>query len=272
MTLWPVAKYLPAAALAIYLATAAILFVLQRHLVFMPDTRRPEAGAIGVPALQTLQLATPQGQSLLAWYIPPPQGGPVLAYFHGNGGNLGDRRDRLRLFAAAGLGVLMPEYPGYGGNPGTPSQTGFDQAATDALAFLQRSGIENKRVVIYGESIGTGVATRVAAGRVLAGLVLESPFTSLTDIARHRFPFLPVAWLLRDPFDQLSSIGQVRCPILILQGSQDSVVPPALGRRLFDAALKPKTLWVAPQGSHTNLFSLGGARVVIDFIRQVTAP
>ena len=139
------------------------------------------------------------------------------------------------------------------------------------MALLDREGIEHRRVVVYGESIGTGVATRVAAGRDVGALVLESPFTSLVDIARRRFPRLPVGPLVRDRFDQLPRTGQVRCPILVLQGARDTVVPPDLGQTLFDAAPQPKELWVAPEGGHNDLFRFGAADVVAAFVDRVMA-
>ncbi len=260
-----------AVSLATYVGVATLLFVVQRSIVFVPDTPRPNAAEVGLASLREVKLATPGGLRLLAWWVPPRSGLAVLAYFHGNGGNLGNRRDRLRQFAAEGWGVLMPEYPGYGGNPGSPSERAFDDAAAAAMSFLDHENIEHRRVVVYGESIGTGVATRVAAGRDLGALILESPFSSLVDIARRRFPYLPVGLLLRDRFDQLSRIGQVRCPILVLQGSKDVIVPPDLGRRLFDAAPQPKTLWVALAGGHNDLFDFGAKDVVIGFVNRTIA-
>ena len=251
-----------------YVGIAALLFAFQRSIIFVPDTTRPDAAAVGLPSLREVWLQTSGRLRLLAWWMPPAPGRPVLAYFHGNGGNLGDRRDRLRRFAAAGSGVLMPEYPGYGGNPGTPSEQAFADAADAAMAFLDHEGVEQRLIVVYGESIGTGVATRVAATHEIGALVLESPFTSLTDIARRRFPYLPIDLLLRDRFDQLSRIARVRCPILVLQGTRDVIVPPDLGRRLFDAARQPKTLWIAPESGHNDLFAHGAAEVVLDFVNR----
>ena len=253
-------------ALAAYVGIAALLFAFQRSIVFVPDTTRPDAPAVGLPSLHEVRLQTPDGLRLLAWWVPPAPGRPVLAYLHGNGGNLGDRRDRLRRFARAGLGVLMPEYPGYGGNPGSPSEPAFADAAEAAMAFLDHEGVEHRRIVVYGESIGTGVATRVAATHEVGALILESPFTSLADIARRRCPYLPIDLLLRDRFDQLSRIVRVHCPILVLQGAMDVIVPPDLGRKLFNAARQPKTLWIAPEGGHNDLFAHGGAEVVLGFV------
>lgn len=257
-------------AIALYVAIAGTMFAVQRRLLFMPDTSKPSASAVGLPSLHEVWITGPTGRRLLAWYIPPDQGQLVLAYFHGNGGNLGDRRDRLRRYAAQGWGVLMPEYPGYGGNSGSPSEQGFVDAAQGAMGFLASSqGIDPHRIAVYGESIGTAVATRVAAEHPIGALILESPFTSVTAIAQRRYPFLPISLLLRDRFDQLSRIGAIRCPLLVLQGAQDTIVPPDLGQALFDAAPQPKTLWVAPDAGHQNLTSFGATEVVIGFLERI---
>ncbi len=263
-------RILLATACLIYIAIAATLYATQRSFLFVPDTHRPSAAETGIPNLQAVALPSPYG-NLLAWYLPPRPDGPVLAYFHGNGGNLADRTDRLRRFAAAGWGVLLPEYPGYGGNPGHPSEAAFTATAEAAMAFLDHQAIPHVRTAIYGESIGTAVATRTAAGRTLAGLVLESPFTSITAIAQRRFPYIPVAWLLRDPFNQLRPIARLRCPLLVLQGARDTIVPPDLGQKLFAAAPQPKQFWSAPNGTHTNLWSLGADTETLAFLDKTVA-
>lgn len=254
--------------LAFYAAICALMFAVQRSLEFVPDTSRPDIAASGIPGLRALTLQAAPGLALLAWYLPPQPGQPVVAYFHGNGGNLSNRIPRFRLFAAAGWGALMVEYPGFGGNPGRPSERGFNQAALAALAYLKNQGVSGERLVIYGESIGTGVATRVAAGRSCAAVILEAPFTSITAIAARAYPWLPVRWLLLDRFDQASRIAGVRAPILMLQGTADVVVPPALGRALFNAAPAPKRLWIASGGGHEDLMEFGAWHRIVDFVQQ----
>jgi len=152
-----------------------------------------------------------------------------------------------------------------------PSERGFADAAVAAMVFLDGQGIEHRRIVVYGESIGTGVTTRVAAGRDIAALVLEAPFTSAAAIAEHLFPWLPVRWLMFDRFDQVSLIRSVKAPILILQGSKDRVVPPDLGLALYDASPEPKRLWVAPEGEHENLTAFGAWEKVVQFVAQATS-
>lgn len=254
--------------LACYAALCALMFAVQRSLEYVPDTTRPDIAKSGIAGLEELELPTTQGGHLLAWYLAPRPGQPVVAYFHGNGGNLSNRIPLLRRFAAAGWGALMVEYPGFGGNAGRPSERGFIDAGLAALAYLQAHGVGPERLVIYGESIGTGVATRVAAGCRCAALILEAPFTSITAVAERTYPWLPVRLLLLDRFDQASRIAGVRAPILMLQGTADVVVPPALGRALFEAAPAPKRLWIATGGGHDDLMEFGAWQRIVEFVDQ----
>ena len=265
-----------AAAVLGYCGVAATLYFAQRRIVFVPDEARPDVVAVAVPGLQAATLRTAGMLDLLAWWLPPRSGArPVVLYFHGNGGNLANRAARLRAFAAAGFGVLMPEYPGYGGNPGAPSERSFYEAAAAALEFLKAQGVSDGRVAVYGESLGTGVAAWAAAGRRFGALVLESPATSVTALARERYWFLPVDWLVRDPFDTLGRIGRAEAPVLVALGERDRVVPPWMGRAVFAAAPAPKRLWAAAEGSHENLVEFGLIDVVAGFIEgdmAVAAP
>lgn len=252
---------------SLYLGVAGLLYVYQRDYLYFPDVQRPVALA-GVSSLREIELVTSDGLRLLAWYVPPPEGKPLLLYFHGNGGNIGYRASRLSRFADAGLGVLMPEYRGYGGNEGQPSETGFYADAMAATDFLQAEGFGAERIIVYGASLGTGVATRVASEHEFAALILEAPYTSITAMAVRQFSNMPVSLMLIDRFDSLSRIAQVRSPILIFQGELDQIVPPALGRELFAAAPEPKEFWSVPEGGHDDLYSYGAAEAVLDFLRR----
>jgi hypothetical protein len=256
------------ALVGLYLGVAGLLYAYQRDFLYFPDIRRPVATPANLPTFKEVELVTADGLRLLAWYVPPPKGRPVLLYFHGNGGHVGYRWSRLSRFAASGFGVLMPEYRGYGGNEGQPSEVGFFADAAVAMAFLDKEGIPPDRIVVYGESLGTGVATRVASERQLAALVLEAPYTSITAMAAAQFPFLPVSLMLKDRFDSLSRITRVRAPILIMQGERDQIVPPTLGRALFTAAPEPKEFWSSPDGGHDDLFDFGADEAVIDFLSR----
>jgi fermentation-respiration switch protein FrsA (DUF1100 family) len=257
------------ALLALYLALVGGLSAVQRDLMYFPNPNRPAAEAAGIASLREIELVTSDGLRLLAWYVPPPQDGPVVVYFHGNGGNLQNRVPRLAEFAKAGLGVLMPEYRGYGGNEGEPTETGLYSDADAAMEFVRSEGINGSRVVVYGESLGTGVATYAATQQEAPGaLVLEAPYTSMTELVADKMSFVPSRVLLKDRYDSLSRIGRVRAPILILHGEQDELVPIRLGRQLFEAAPEPKEFWSAEGAGHNDLAQHGALEIAIDFIRR----
>ena len=255
-------------ALAAYGVLVGGLYVFQRHLLYFPDVRRPELGDLAALGVREIILKTADGLSLLSWYLPPRDGRPVIAYFHGNGGHIGYRAERLRRFARTGYGVLMAEYRGYGGNPGTPSERGLVADGVAVLDFLGGEGITPNRLVIYGESLGTGVAVPLAAQREVAGVILEAPFTSVAEVAQHHYSFIPASALVRDRFDSLARIGDVKGPILVLHGERDRIVPVRFGRALFEAAPQPKELWLAPEAGHEDLVRYGAFEAVLDFVRR----
>ena len=258
--------------LLVYGALVAFLYLGQRSLLYLPDTTRPRLGALSELGFREVTLTTTDGLSLLSWYRPPDGAAPVVAYFHGNGGHIGYRADRMMRFAEQGLGVLLLEYRGYGGNPGTPSENGLYADAEAALDFLHSEDVPANRLLLYGESLGSGVAVQMAAGREIAALILEAPFTRLADAAGYHYPFVPVSLLLRDRFDSLSKMGRVRAPILVLHGERDQVVPVRFGRMLLAAAPEPKEGWFSPGADHEDLAHFGALEAVFDFIKRRVGP
>jgi fermentation-respiration switch protein FrsA (DUF1100 family) len=244
------------------------LYVFQRQLLYHPDRTRPELLGLEKLGVGETMLSTEDGLSLLSWYLPARPGRPVIAYFHGNGGHIGYRVERVLRFAGEGYGVLMAEYRGYGGNPGAPSEAGFYADGRAALAFLEREGVAPNRLVLYGESLGSGVAVQLAAQHEVAALILEAPLTSVSEVAQCHFPYVPAARMVTDRFDSLSRIGKVRAPILVLHGERDRVVPVRYGRALFDAAPEPKEGWFAPEAGHEDLARYGGLDTAVAFIER----
>jgi uncharacterized protein len=219
--------------------------------------------------VRAVELATADGLTLFSWYLPPPQAArPVILYFHGNGGHIGYRTERLRRFARSGYGVLLVEYRGYAGNPGHPSERGLFLDGEAALDFLTASGVKPDHTALWGESLGSGVAVYLAAAREVGALILEAPFTSVAACAQRHYPFVPAAFLLRDRFDSLSRIRAVRAPLLVLHGERDMVVPVRHGRALLAAATAPKEGWFSPPASHETLAQFGALEVAIAFIER----
>ena len=255
-------------ALAGYGVLVGGLYIFQRQLLYFPDVKRPKLGNLSELGVREVTLTTGDGLALFAWYLPPSGTRPVIAYFHGNGGHIGYRAERLRWFAATGYGVLMPEYRGFGGSSGIPTETGLLADGAAALDFLAADGIASSRLVVYGESLGSGVAVQLATHREVGGLILEAPFTSVAEVAQYHYSFIPASVLVRDRFDSRAKIGQVKAPILVLHGERDRVVPLRFGRALFDAAPEPKEFWTAREAGHENLARYGALEVVADFLKR----
>lgn len=244
----------------------AVLLWLRRNedrMVFFPDR-----GPVGVPApefqLETrrVSLTTRDSVRLLAWVIPPPAGDSAARWaliLHGNAGNLATpgRPAHDRQFHGLGLGILAVDYRGYGESDGSPSEAGLYRDARAAYEYLRDSlGVPPPRIVIYGHSLGSAVAIELATEVPAAGLMVEGAFTSAPDRGAEIYPFLPVRWMAQNRFPSLERIARIRMPILVIHGREDTTIPPAHGRRLFDAAGDPKTLLIVP-GGHADAFEVG---------------
>ena len=253
----------------LYIVVLAGLYSFQRRLLFIPDTAVPDPVRAGVPDVAVLHIPTDDGVSLVAWYVPPahPNGFTVLL-LHGNAGNIANRTGRLRAMRQIGWGVLLLEYRGYGGNGGSPSEDGLTRDARAGLAELQRRGVAADRVLLWGESLGTALAIRLATENPVAAVLLDSPYTSIVDAAQRQYPYVPVRPLLRDRFDSMSRVARVKAPILVMQGSVDRLVPPAMGRALMAAAKVPTELWVAEGAGHEDLGPYGAVEAAAAFVRK----
>lgn len=226
-----------------YLLAVALLFVGQRTILFQPPSpaRRPSVGQ--------LVDAEAEGRIVLAW-VPAREGAPTIVWFHGNAQQIADLDPLLSAFADAGLGAAAVEYPGYGLLAGSPSQDAIFATSDAALRELRRRGVGE--VVLAGQSLGTGVAVEMAARGYGSRVVLLSPYTSMTAMARERFPLAP-AFLLRDPFDTASRAAAIRVPVLVVHGTEDPLIPFAMGQELA-AAFPEATLRPVPGGGHDDLF------------------
>lgn len=251
-----------------YALVVAAVFFGQRRLIYLPHPQMEVPGAWGAGALSTVLCRTEDGLELAGWYRAPPPGGPLIVLFHGNAGHLGLRADKANALLAAGHGVLLAGYRGYGGNPGLPSETGLLTDGRAWLDFLTREGVSGSRLVLWGESLGGAVAVRLACERRVGAVILEAAFTSLSDVASSLYPWLPVRSLLLDRYDSLARIGELRAPLLMVHGERDRIVPAKFGRVLFAAASEPKQAYWAPDGGHNDLAQHGLLEVAVDFIAR----
>jgi hypothetical protein len=255
---------------ASYVLIATLLFLLQRRILYHPYRTPPDLAGTGLPDVRQMTVTTADGLALLAWYLPPARdSGRVVLYLHGNAAHIAHRAYRLGPFQRLGWGVLLLEYRGYGGNPGQPSEAGLIIDARAGLAALQEMGFSLSNIVVWGESLGTGPAVQLAVEHKVAAVLLESPYTSVADIARQRYRLFPVDWLLLDRFDSLRKISSVQAPVLVMHGALDQIVPVAMGRAVFAKAPDPKQLWIAPDAGHLDLVEAGAIEVAGQFVAQL---
>lgn len=225
---------------------------LQQFLIYHPDRRRGVPADVGLEGVAEREIVTPDGNSVLAWWSPPKPGRPSVLYFHGNAGSLADRSGRIRRFQAAGLGIFMMTYRGYGGSTGKPTE--HDNVSDGKRAFdaLVGEGIAPDQIFIFGESLGTGVAVQVAAQKGGAGLILDAPFTSMLDLAHLHYPYLPAGLLLRDRYETSRHINKVKMPLLIVHGADDVVIPLSMGQAVLAAAHGEKELVRVENAGHLD--------------------
>jgi len=251
--MWVFVK-LAVAALCGCLLLLLVVYFGQRKLIYFPDRSRVLPGQLGLPGVEERVLKTPDGERLIAWYGKARPGEPTLLYFHGNGGGLRERAERIRQFTGEGWGVYLMAYRGYAGSSGTPSEAANVADARLAYGALLLEGVAPETVIAYGESLGTNVATRIAVERKVGGLILEAPYTSIAKLGGQIYPLLPVGLLLIDRYETDKVIAQVNVPILILHGQRDRTVPVSMGREIASLARAPTQLAVLANAGHSNLF------------------
>jgi uncharacterized protein len=252
-------------ALCLYAALATIVYFAQRSLMYFPDKTHVAPAEAGLPEAKEVPLTAADGVQVVAWHVPPQDNKPVIVYFHGNGGSLRYRVDRFRKLIDAGIGLVALEYRGYGGSAGSPSEQGFIADGTAAYRFAA-AHYPVQQLVLWGESLGSGVAVAIAAEQPVGRVILEAPFTSAAAVGAQHYWYLPVRLLMKDQFRSDSRIGKVTAPLMIMHGVHDRTVPYAMGERLFDLANKPKHLVRFLDGGHDDLDANGALDAVGRFL------
>jgi fermentation-respiration switch protein FrsA (DUF1100 family) len=261
-------RWLAVAAVAAYALVVAAMYIYQRNLVFPLRPEHTLPAAAGFPEAREEILVTEDGERIVAWLKPPADAKrPLFLMFLGNGDNLGILAPRLREMSEDGSGVLAVGYRGYSGSTGSPSEIGLTQDAEAAYRFAA-SLVLPQRIVLFGYSLGSGVAVPLATRRQVAGLVLFAPFASAVAIAAKDFPFIPVRLLMNDQFRSIEAIGKVKVPILMVHGERDPVVPIASGRELYAAAPDPRRFVALPEADHFTIFENGGIGLIRNFLDE----
>jgi fermentation-respiration switch protein FrsA (DUF1100 family) len=255
----------------LYCGVVLVLLLIERHLVFVPSSANEAWLAPVDPKSRDVWFEDAHGTKLHGWWSPPddPANGAVL-FSHGNGGNITHRGAfAANLRRILGAGVLLYDYPGYGKSEGRPDEAGCYASGDAAYQWLVKDGgIDPKRIVLLGESLGGGVAVELATRHEHRALALFYTFTSLPKAAKHRFPWLPTVWLMRTRFENLDKIGRCRRPVFITHGTSDAIIPFAQGEELFAAANEPKEFFRMEGGTHNMPMDDGVLNALAAFLNK----
>jgi uncharacterized protein len=252
---------------ALLAVLTGLLWAFQRSLIYLPDAGPVARASDVLPGARDVELVTDDGLHLAAWYLPgPDNGSAAVLVANGNGGHRGLRAPLARALNDAGLAVLLFDYRGYAGNPGSPTEDGLARDVRAARRFLvEDAGVPADRLVYFGESLGAAVVTELATEHPPAGLVLRSPFVDLAAVAGVHYPFLPARALLRDRYPVAEALSGVDVPTTVVYGTEDSIVPPEQSRKVAEAAAQLHDVVAVPGADHNDLVLLDG-RAVVDAV------
>ena len=246
-------KYLYLTATSIilaYLLVNLFVYFYQRNLLYNPSENNYLNDKINFD-YQEIFIETDKDIKLKSWFINKNlKRFKTLVFFHGNAGNLLNRVHKLNELSKLDLNILLISWRSFSGNKGKPTEENLYYDARQIVKWLKTQGLDNKDIVLYGESLGTGVAIELASKNNFGGIILESPFTSMVDTAKIYYPYLPVNLLLRDRYDSKSKIKNIKSPVLIMHGKMDNIVPQRMGLELFEKANNPKFSYFPENDDH----------------------
>ena len=234
----------------VYLVVISFIYFYQRSLLYHPSENNYLDEKISFN-YQEIFIRTDKDIKLKSWFIEKDlEKFKTILLFHGNAGNLFNRAYKLNELNKLDLNILIISWRGFSGNKGKPTEKNLYHDAEEAVKWLNSRGVNNKNIILYGESLGTGVAAEIGKRNVFGGIILESPFTSVTKAAKIYYPYLPVNIILKDRYDTIEKIQSISAPILIMHGKQDNIVPQKMGLELFEKANEPKFNYFPENDDH----------------------
>ena len=234
----------------IYFLVLVFLYFYQRSLLYHPNENNYSGDKISVD-IEKVKIQTSDNIELLGWYHEKNlKDYKTLVYFHGNAGSLENRIHKLNHFQDMNINFLIIAWRGFNGNKGKPSEKGLYVDGKSTIDWLIKKGVDEKNLILYGESLGTGVATHLAQNKNYAGVILETPFTSMIDAAKNFYPYIPVNLLLKDKFENYKKVKNINSPILIMHGEVDQIVPFSMGKKIYELANNPKYSYFTKYDNH----------------------
>ena len=239
----------------IYFMCTMLLYFFQRSILYRPDTTKPTISKEYQESIRAITIPTKDNLKLLAWYAKAQEDKPTIIYFHGNAGTIKDRVYNLNKFIQKGYGLLLLSYRGYAGNMGNPTEDGLYLDARAGFAYLEKENINLNDIIIFGESLGTGVAVQMALEHPTKMLILQSPYTSMSELAASKYPIFPVKWLLKDKYNSISKLANLQQKIIVFHGKRDIVVPMYFGKGLYDSYKGDKEIFIDSNAGHNNILT-----------------
>ena len=254
---------------AIYLSVLVLLFIFQRSLMYLPLENNYSGDKLEVE-VEKVKIATSDNINLLGWFHKKDlKKFKTIVYFHGNAGTLENRIHKLNHFKDMDVNFLIIAWRGFSGNKGKPSEKGLYIDANSAIKWLKKLGLKERDIILYGESLGTGVAIEIAQSNNYAGLVLETPFTSMIQAAKNFYPYIPVSLLLKDKYDNQKKIKNINIPVLVMHGEVDQIVPFWMGKKIYEMANQPKYSYFTKFDKHMMEYDEKLVSVLKTFIKSL---
>ena len=255
--------------ISIYLIILVLTYLFQRSLLYHP-TENNYSGDQLLVSIDKQKIKTRDDIELISWHHKKNSNNhKTILFLHGNAGSLENRIHKINHFKDMNVNFLIIAWRGFSGNDGKPSEKGLYEDAKSAVRWLNSKGVANKDIIIYGESLGSGVATEIAQNNNFAGIILESPFTSMIDAGQAKYPFLPVKLLLKDKYESAKKIKKINSPILIMHGKVDKLVPFYMGIKMYELANEPKYSYFSEYDDHMMEFNKNLLKVLKSFIRSL---
>ena len=253
----------------IYLLASLVLFLFQRSLLYHPSENNYSEDNL-IVSVDKVKIKTKSNIELLGWYHKKYSNNfKTILFLHGNAGSLENRIHKINHFENMNINFLIISWRGFSGNKGNPTEEGLYDDARSAINWLENKGITKKDISIYGESLGTGVAAEIAQNSNFAGVILESPFTSMVDAAKNKYPMFPIKLLLKDKYLSEKKIKNIKSPILIMHGEVDKIVPFWMGEKIYDIANEPKYSYFTKYDNHMMKYDQNLLVVIKNFINSL---
>jgi uncharacterized protein len=253
----------------IYFLVLVFLYFYQRNLLYHPNENNYSEDQISVN-IEKVKIPTSDNIELLGWYHEKNlKDFKTLIFFHGNAGSLENRIHKLNHFQDMNINFLIIAWRGFSGNNGKPSEQGLYEDGKSTIDWLKKKGVSEKNLILYGESLGTGVVTHLAQNKNFGGVILETPFTSMIDAAKTFYPYIPVDLLLKDKFENYKKIKNIHSPILVMHGEADQIVPFSMGKKIYESANNPKYSYFTKYDNHMMKFDKNLVLALKSFLKSL---